>query len=89
MTERGRGHRATLQPGYWFAQARYGRGIVPATWQGWCATIGVLGSIGAIVAVFGIGPRTGMAGLALTFGYIWLLVTRTEGDVRWRWGNDE
>ena len=30
-----------VRPGYWFRPKRFGYGAVPATWQGWAATLGV------------------------------------------------
>jgi hypothetical protein len=79
-----------VRPGFWFAQKRYGWGVVPATWQGWAVMLGVLALAGGIAKL--AEHRSGLYQLLfipLFAGALWLCWLKTDGGWKWRWGEEE
>ena len=80
---------------YWFKPKRYGYGATPVTWQGWAVTLGIAGAMAAIVLLMegtdGLATRTGIvvAALAVLAALVIIARRRTDGEWRWRWGNDQ
>lgn len=77
------------RPGYWFRPKLFGWGAVPVTWQGWAATL-LLILLALPVAYLGETRHVAYMVLIvpLIIGYVWLCWTRTDGEWRWRWGQD-
>ena len=80
---------------YWFKPKRYGYGATPVTWQGWVMTLGIAGAMAAIVLLMeradGLAVRIGMV-VAVLAAFVALLIVarrKTEGEWRWRWGDDK
>lgn len=72
----------------WFAPKRYGYGAgLPINRQGWLATAGFLAALAANAALLEGTPRR-IGTLALAAGFVALAYARTEGNWRWRWGDD-
>ncbi len=81
----------------WFKPRRYGIGVTPSTWEGWAATV-----VCVILLILDTwllprlipDPRLGQ-GLAMVVlvtilgGFVWLAQAKTDGDWRWRWGEDD
>jgi hypothetical protein len=81
----------------WFRNKRYGLGYSPAAWQGWLATAAV-GGLAVLDILFThtlfddpvVGRQATVAGLvALVIAYFLLTVSRCDGPMRWRWGDDD
>ncbi len=77
-----------VRPGYWFAPKRFGIGSVPATPIGWVASM-------LFLAVFGLvmwqSPNDTLRiaiGAPMIIAYLALVVAKTDGGWRWRWGGD-
>lgn len=75
-----------VRDGYWFAQKRFGYGAVPATWQGWLATLAYLAVIGLFAWRLPSGALKLAAIVPVTIAYIYFIWTKTDGGFRWRWG---
>ncbi len=82
---------------HWFKQKRYGYGATPSTWQGWAVTgvylVAVLAlsawlAEGAVAAQSRYLPFIGMV-TVLTIILVAVVAMKTEGGLRWRWGDDE
>jgi hypothetical protein len=79
---------------YWFKQKRYGYGAVPVTWQGWAFTLGVVAAMVAMSLYLRLSEHHYWA-LAvliafdvLALGTLFAVSRRkTEGGLRWRWGD--
>jgi len=79
---------------YWFRPKRYGYGATPVTWQGWAFTLGVVAAMVAVSLYLRLTERHYWA-LAVMFGFDALALAflfivsrcKTEGGLRWRWGN--
>ena len=73
----------------WFAHKRYGYGsFLPITWQGW-VTLGLF-----LLVIFGEMPLTSGWLRAIMFtvtvcAFIAVCALKTEGGLRWRWGDDD
>ena len=77
-----------VRPGYWFLPKRYGFGAVPATVAGWAATSAYLALVG--LAAWAMPTDAGKAIVigAVTIAYLALVLFKTDGGWRWRWGDD-
>ena len=76
-----------VRSGYGVAQTRYGWGVVPAAWQGWLMTVGMLLLAGGIARL--ADQRSALYQLLflpLFVGFVWLSWLKTDGGWRWRWG---
>jgi len=81
---------------YWFKPKKYGYGFSPISWEGWLLTIVLLGLV-LILAYINdmflpnIKLKNGLrfffdiSVVLLLFGIIFR--DRTDGDIKWRWGN--
>ncbi len=81
----------------WFKPRRYGIGVTPSTPEGWAATAAcvILLILDAWLLPRLIPePRLGRA-LAMVIlvtilgGFVWLAHAKTDGEWRWRWGEDD
>lgn len=83
-----------LKPGPWFRVKKYGYGAgLPINWQGWAfigALVGVLAGIGQLAENKSGGAQAiAMAAFILTVTYaIIIAARRTDGEWRWRWGEE-
>ena len=77
-------------PGYWFRPKLFGWGAVPVTWQGWLATFGL---IAVAIPVARLSAERSPALLAMILpliaGFVWLSWAKTDGEWKWRWGDDQ
>ena len=82
---------------YWFKPRRYGYGATPATWEGWAVTLATSGAVlGSIVAMEMLADRSDFSAwmiwalviTAITAGFVCTARNRTDGEWRWRWGDD-
>ncbi len=83
---------------YWFRPKRYGYGATPTTWQGWAATIAVAVIVAGSIAAMSLWvERSDFVAwmvwavfiAAMTFWFVQLSRRRTDGEWRWRWGDDK
>ena len=82
----------------WFKPKRYGYGATPTTWQGWALTVGFAAAVFALIlATIGFereGRTAGeytilFVGVAILIAALWIISKRTtDGEWRWRWGED-
>jgi uncharacterized membrane protein YhaH (DUF805 family) len=78
----------------WFAPKRYGFGAGwPINRKGWLALLAffvfaAIGSAALAAADVPHGWRTTFF-LILSVAFVWFCKTKTAGDWRWRWGEDE
>ncbi|MFV3129693.1 hypothetical protein [Niveispirillum sp. KHB5.9] len=80
----------------WFVPKQHGIGYSPAGWEGWLVTASfiliLVGGIRAIQHYADVPPGPWRAIIPLAWaaisGGIFFLIarSRTEGEVRWRWG---
>lgn len=79
----------------WFRVKKYGYGAgLPINWQGWAfigALVGLLAGIGLLAEnKAGWAQALSMVGFILTVTYaIIIAARRTDGEWKWRWGNDD
>lgn len=80
----------------WFKTKQYGLGFTPCAWQGWAATavfvLTLIADVRLLPRQFA-DPRVGVliswSGAALLITAFLILCARTtDGDLRWRWGED-
>ncbi|MDG2534649.1 hypothetical protein P6144_13385 [Sphingomonas sp. HITSZ_GF] len=89
MIGAGWGRGGPVRPGYWFRPKRFGFGAVPVTWQGWAATFAFGALLGLIVNFATHRDRIWFVLLVpLIGGFLWLIATKTDGDLGFRWGGD-
>ncbi len=75
----------------WFAPKRFGYGAgMPISWQGWALTIGFVGMVVLLAALFGRHPLQMIAAIApLALAFIVISARTTRGGWRWRWGEKD
>jgi hypothetical protein len=73
----------------WFRPRRYGWGAGwPRAWQGWAVLGGFLVLFTWATRLYPQAPVPAVLIGALSLGLLFLaVIRRTEGGVRWRWGN--
>ena len=80
---------------YWFKPKRYGYGFMPITWEGWIATIVLIGLVflSAYTNGFFSGVVKNQNGFRFVFDLIIILVLFTiafkgkvRGGLQWKWG---
>ncbi|WP_010184011.1 hypothetical protein [Sphingomonas sp. PAMC 26605] len=71
---------------YWFAPHVFGIGATPVTWQGWAVTIGFCALLMLVVRF--VHERIAQVGVevALLLVFTMIVIRKTEGGLRWRWG---
>ena len=87
---------------YWFRPRRYGIGATPITWQGWLLIIifvaillFIIGGPLYALKLFGItiaGPWRAirlLLALPVTLVFILIAKAKTNGEWRWRFGNED
>ena len=81
---------------YWFRPKKYGYGITPSSWEGWLTTFIFTGILMILAYLNGLfaEPETTMnillfliETLATTFLFINWCKHKTDGELKWRWGN--
>jgi 4-amino-4-deoxy-L-arabinose transferase-like glycosyltransferase len=77
----------------WFRPKRYGYGASPANWNGWLAILVFVAFALVITSNWGPlggeGPPLRFAALAAaTALFVWIVLKKSEGTWRWRWGPD-
>lgn len=82
----------------WFGPKKYGYGYSPVSWEGWLLSLtyalALVGGLAAFSALFHAPPSPWkqiiilgwIAGVTALF--FWIANRHTEGEMRWRWGND-
>jgi hypothetical protein len=79
-----------VRPGYWFRPKRFGFGATPVTWQGWATTLAFGAAAGLVVNFAAHRERLWLVLLVpLVAVFLWLVAVKTDGDWRFRWGNDD
>ena len=79
-----------VRPGYWFRPKRFGYGAVPATWQGWAATLAFVAAAWLIASLATQRDRAWLALLVpLGLAFLWLTAVKTDGDWHFRWGGEK
>ena len=86
---------------HWFIPKSHGYGATPANWKGWAATFGYVASVISItlpLMIWPVGsptePTLGHVLLwaalvaSLTAAFVKLSKLKTDGEWRWRWGNE-
>jgi amino acid permease len=73
----------------WFTHKRYGYGAsVPITWEGWVVValffVGLFGEMG-----FTLGWLRVIALTVIVCAFIAVCALKTEGGMRWRWGDED
>lgn len=77
-----------VRPGYWFVPKLFGYGATPVTWQGWATTIACAAALfGAIRFLPATGEKIVVSAVVL-IAFLTVVVQKTDGDWRWRWGLD-
>ena len=80
---------------YWFKPKTYGWGFVPISWEGWLATLGMVGILMMAAYSHGffeseISTQDGVGFLVdlVIIGIVGsiLMIPKTKGKVRWQWG---
>ena len=86
---------------YWFVPKNYGWGLMPISWQGWVAVLVYIGLV-LLYLVYGYGfdLSTKVQSIApsdivkMVFDicvsamlFIYVMEDKTDGKVRWYWGN--
>lgn len=86
---------------YWFKPKEYGWGTYPASWQGWLATICFAFLCAGVFFIDVPMTKIGLAGtfrdylrygldiIILSVLFIILSTSKTEGEIKWRWGNKD
>lgn len=71
----------------WFAHKRYGYGAaLPITWEGWASLIVFVAALVGEQA-FTSGWLRAVAFTAIVCAFIAVCALKTEGGIRWRWGD--
>ena len=86
---------------HWFTPKTHGYGATPANWKGWAATFGFMAVTLGLALVPQVRPdllatsdwplrlALWLAAIAAAiFGFVQLARAKTNGDWRWRWGDE-
>ena len=80
---------------FWFRPRRYGHGASPSTWQGWATILAFVIIFPLALALFWAMPNLlGIIAVvifipAAVLGFIAFVRKKTDGEWRWRWGDDK
>jgi hypothetical protein len=73
----------------WFAHKRYGYGAaLPITWEGWVAVALFFAALFGEMA-FTSGWLRAIAFTVIVCAFMAVCARKTEGGMRWRWGEDD
>jgi hypothetical protein len=79
----------------WFKPRSFGYGATPITWQGWVITIATMAIVvfsSLLIPVLAAGTLWVFSAIVIdVVAVVGLLVVsrgKTEGEWRWRWGNE-
>ena len=77
---------------YWFKPRRYGLGAYPSTWEGWLSLAAF--TLITVLASIAFPPDQRPLAFAGSIGaivvmFVWLAWIKTDGDWRWRWGDND
>ena len=86
MTGKDWRNRLRAREGYWFVPKMFGLGATPVTWQGWLLTLGLVGGLIADVRLMPNHTAKIVVGLVLLLIFLPIMIARTDGGWRWRWG---
>jgi len=82
---------------YWFKPRRYGYGAAPASWEGWLVSVVMVALVVvSIVAMNQMVDRSNFVAWLVwaaiiaggVLGFARMARQRTDGEWRWRWGDD-
>jgi hypothetical protein len=76
---------------YWFKPHRYGIGAYPSSWEGWLSIPAFAAVMVMAITTFQPDRRPfvfAFVETALVGMYVWLAWIKTDGEWRWRWGDD-
>ncbi|MHB8285008.1 MAG: hypothetical protein ACYDD1_10070 [Caulobacteraceae bacterium] len=72
----------------WFAHKRYGYGAsLPITWEGWVVMALFFAALMAEIT-FTAGWLRAIVFTVIVCAFIAICALKTEGGIRWRWGDD-
>lgn len=80
---------------YWFKPKRYGYGVYPVSWEGWLATLMLLGVLIFLAYLNGFFDNPEKTenttfflfeAITCAFVFIALFKDKTEGELKWHWG---
>ena len=81
---------------HWFKPRRYGHGASPSTWQGWATIIAfvIVFPLLALALIWAMPNVWGNLAVvifipAAVLGFIAFVRKKTDGEWRWRWGDDK
>lgn len=77
-----------VRQGYWFVPKLFGIGATPVTWQGWAVTFAFAGALLVALRFLPTVPEKLIVSLALTATAFAVIIPKTQGGWKWRWGND-
>ena len=79
----------------WFKPRSFGYGATPITWQGWVITIAGMAIVvfsSLLIPVLAVGTLWVFSAIVIdvvvVVGLLIVSRSKTEGDWRWRWGNE-
>jgi hypothetical protein len=83
----------------WFKPKRYGYGATPIAWQGWALVLAFAAAVfGLVWGLIGFDQANQPGGstyllffvcVAILIAALWIISKRTtDGEWRWRWGQD-
>jgi len=75
--------------GYWFVPKGFGFGVTPVTWQGWAVMLGFPAALVATTRLMPAGVPRIIVYVALIAAFVVITANKTDGGLRWRWGNDK
>lgn len=83
---------------YWFKPKKYGYGVYPISWEGWLATLLLIGLLFASAYINNFFEPTAeivtiknglqfLLDVVILAGLFMLLITgKVNGELKWRWG---
>jgi hypothetical protein len=82
----------------WFKPRRYGYGATPVAWQGWALTFGFIALVVVAAWLFLGHPDADLSAWnfvgffvveGILIALLWIISVRTtDGEWRWRWGEE-
>jgi len=86
-----------FESNYWFRPKRYGYGLTPISWQGWVATLILLGILWMAAYTHGLFDANPIPTsraicnfmidlITLSGLFLVLMKDKTQGEIKWNWG---